>query len=201
MIPLLHSCSARSAGTGSAAVLVIGLLLMPEQASQPRRQAPGGAKLQVLSVRVLSIAESVTRTRDELWTSPSIAVRLRLSTSDVSGVYFFSWPPALVPLGYTVKHTETGVLWFFRKSRDGEWATSSPGVEPLTSGFKGTWSLMGPGMAIEWEVTDNTAYAGERHAITIFLKNLATEAPVEVISEAYLVPTVPRISKSNAARY
>jgi hypothetical protein len=188
MIPLTRFCLMPSGGKNSKGVcLLIAFTLILLSAASAMQRPPNGLKLQILSLRVLDMDESHRLTRDEVWTTPSVIVRLRLSVAD-TGVYVFSWPRDLAPLGYKVKYTEAGTVWFFYEKSEGKWKATSPGVKPLTDGFEGMWSLLRPGMAVEWEKVDNTTYAGERHAFSIFVKNNDRDEPIEIFSDPYVVP-------------
>jgi hypothetical protein len=168
--------------TGLALSVFVSLALL----GHDKPPAQSDIKFQVLSVRVLNMEQSRAATRDEIWTTPSVIVRLRL-TSTRSGVYFYAFPGDIEPLGYMVKDTASGRLWMYFAEKGSQGSQSSPGIKPLTSGLPGAWLLMSAGTAIEWEVIDNTAFAGERHAHTAFVKR-GDAVPIEVTSEYYTVP-------------
>ena len=182
-------CLTQLGSKSKAGLLLCLVFVIPILSGQDRQRVPNGLKLQVLSVRVLTKNESHSITGDEVWTTPAVAIRLRLSLSESApGIHLYTWPGDMVPLGYTIKYSDGGFSWFYKEKGEKDWASSSPGIQPLTSGFAGNWSLLHPGMAVEWEKIDNTAYAGERHAYTIFIKTTEGGAPVEVFSNPVVVP-------------
>lgn len=164
------------------AVLVL-VACQPIFAQQP---PPDGVKFEVVSVRVLSAKEAANRSPDFI--GPNVAVRLRLSVSG-TGFYLYSFPDAFAPVGYIVKFVNDKITWRFGPPGN-DTHSSSPGIEKATFGSPGKWLLLSGHLrpAIEWEELDSTAYSGERHAFTVFIKRRDTDKPLEVISDAFAVP-------------
>lgn len=145
-------------------------------------------KFEVVSVRVLTDQEALDRSPDFI--GPNVAVRLRLSTSN-RGVSFCGYAQVLLPIGFQVKWTDQGrMLWVWGNLGPEERPTS-PGLEPLTSGFPAVWHSLYANSALEWEELDSTSYAGEKHAFTVFLRRRDEDSPVELVSDPYMVPDKP----------
>ena len=145
----------------------------------------GQVKFEVLSARILSSSEAVSRSPDYL--GANVVVRLRLSNPTTEGFYFYTWERSVVPQGFKVKQIDSGRLWLYGKP--GDERTFSPGVGRVTSGFPGVWAVLPPNSAIEWEELDSTHFGGEKHAFTCFMKIRENDRPVEIFSEWFEVPT------------
>ena len=165
----------------------LAVLLMLAVAMQlPAQQPPtDGVKFEVVSVRVLSDKEASDRSPD--FVGPNIAVRLRLS-STAHGMSFYGWKNSAIPSGYKVQRTDQGVVWLYGKGGT-EKKTSSPGINAVLFGSAGEWMTLPAYSAVEWEELDSTSFAGEKRAFTVFLKRRDTDQPLEVISDAFVVPS------------
>jgi hypothetical protein len=148
-----------------------------------------GAKFEVVSVRVLSDQEAADRTKDFI--GPNVAVRLRLSCSN-SGFYYYTWGDNIAPLGYSVKLTDSGLVWLNKMPGHTD-PRSSPGIEKLNAFVPGVWRLMfgHSRSAVEWEELDSTSLSGEKHAFTAFIKVGEKDKPTEIVSDSYVVPAGP----------
>jgi hypothetical protein len=144
--------------------------------------APDGVKLEILSVRIMSESEELRLCPDCF--GHDVAVRLRLSTTK-GGFYFYAFNRDAEPLGYTVKNTDHGYVWLYGKE-----LPSSPGIEEMKKLYhdRVTWNICPRHGAIEWEETDTTGYAGQKHAFTVFVKKDEKDKPSELISDSYVVP-------------
>jgi hypothetical protein len=159
--------------------LVGGALLY---AQQPQ---PSGVKFEVVSVRVLSDKEAADRSPD--FVGPNIAVRLRLS-STTRGISFYGWKNSAIPAGYKVQRTDQGTVWLYGKGGT-EKRTPSPGIKAVLFGSTGEWITLPAYSAIEWEELDSTSFAREKHAFTAFLKLRDRDEPLEMVSDAFAVPS------------
>ncbi len=148
---------------------------------------PPRVKFEVVSVRVLSDKEAADRSPDLI--GPNVAVRLRLSCSG-TGLYLYSLSDSIAPVGYSVKWVNNKIVWRFGPPGDDE-HPSSPGIEKAAFGSPGKWLLLSGHVrpAIEWEDLDSTAYSGEKHARTIFIKQREGGEVEEVISDSFAVPS------------
>lgn len=167
---------------GGLLVLVATTLLSALSAQQ---SPPDGVKFEVVSVRVLTDKEAAERSPD--FVGPNIAIRLRLSTT-AHGLNFYGWKNSAVPAGYKVQRTDQGIAWLYGKGGT-EKQASSPGLKAVLFGSTGEWITLPAYSAIEWEELDSTLFAGEKHAFTAFLKQRDRDQPVEVISDAFAVPS------------
>lgn len=163
----------------SLLILVGGALL---SAQQP---PPDGVKFEVVSIRVLSGKEAAERSPD--FVGPNIAIRLRLSTT-AHGLSFYGWKNSTVPAGYGVQRTDQGFAWLYGKGGT-EKQSSSPGLKAVLFGSTGEWITLPAQSAVEWEILDSTSFAGEKHALTAFIKQRDRDEPVEVISDTFAVPS------------
>jgi hypothetical protein len=161
------------------------LIFSASAMSQEKPISIGQVKFEVLAIRVLSSSEAASRSPDYL--GPNVAVRLRLFNPTTDGVYFYTWEKSVIPQGFKVKQVESSNVWLYGKP--GHEPTTSPGIERVTSGFPGVWVVLPPKSAIEWEELDSTHFSGEKHAFTCFVKVKENDAPLEIFSEWFKVPT------------
>jgi len=154
---------------------------------------PPGAKFEVVSVRVLSEQETIDRSPDFI--GADVAVRLRLSCSAL-GFYFYAWGDDVTPVGYSVKMTDQGLIWRNRMPSHTD-SQTSPGIGKLNAFLPGVWRLMSGHVrpTIEWEQLDSTAFSGEKHAFTAFIRKSEHDKPIEIVSDPYVVPAGPALSR------
>ena len=169
----------------SKALLASLFVLVGSALLYAQQSPPDGAKFEVVSIRVLSEKEAAERSPD--FVGPNIAIRLRLSTT-AHGLSFYGWKNSAVPAGYGVQRTDQGVVWLYRKGGT-EKQGSSPGLKAVLFGSNGEWITLPDHSAVEWEILDSTSFAGEKHAVTAFIKQRDKDEPLEVISDAFAVPT------------
>jgi hypothetical protein len=169
----------------SSKCLVILLMLVTATLLPAQQPTPDGVKFEVVSVKVLSDREAADRSPD--FVGPNIAIRLRLSTA-AHGISFYSWRNSAIPAGYKVQRVDHTIVWLYGKGGT-EKKTSSPGLNAVLFGSSGEWMTLPAHSAVEWEELDSTSFAGEIHAFTVFLKQRDTDHPLEVISDAFAVPS------------
>jgi hypothetical protein len=165
-------------------LLLLGLLIQCCEIVRATEHSPAPeVKFEVVSVRVLSAKEAADRSPDFI--GPNVAVRLRLSSTG-QGLFFYTWGESIVPIGYSVRWIEHGMVWRFRQTEN----QSSPGIRELDALVPGSWRLLSGHYrpAIEWEQLDSTRFAGEKHAFTIFVKDREGAEPREIVSDPFIVP-------------
>ena len=166
-------------------VFLAGLIVLVAATRFSAQQAlPEGVKFEVVSVRVLDDKDAAQRSPDFL--GPNIAIRLRLSAT-ARGLDFYAWKNSVIPAGYKVQRTNGGVVWLYGKGGT-ERRASSPGLSAVLFGSAGEWVTLPAHSAIEWEELDSTAFAGEKHAFTAFLKQRNSDQPLEIFSDSFAVP-------------
>jgi hypothetical protein len=177
-------------------VLLVGLLLaVATEPSLGQHPPPAGVKFEVISVRVLNDKETAERTVDYISLKPLVVVRLRLSVGS-SGLYLYAFSGGISPVRYQVKWVGGKLVWLYGKPEENE-HPASPGLEKATHRIPAVWLVLSghERPALEWEELDSTAQAGEKHAFTVFIKERENDRPKEIISESYVVPSVPPQSK------
>lgn len=165
---------------------LVGLIVLFAATRLSVQQAlPDGVKFEVISVRVLNDKEAAQRSPD--FVGPNVAIRLRLSTT-ARGLDFYAWKNSAIPTGYKVQRTDGGVVWLYGKGGT-ERKASSPGLTEVLFGSTGEWVTLPAHSAIEWEELDSTAFAGEKHAFTAFLKQRDSDQPLEIFSDSFVIPS------------
>ncbi len=154
--------------------------------TQTKPGAFGSLTFSVISVRVMTEKEREKRTLHVIGTDT--LVRLRLANEGSPCVFYATYTEAIMPLGYAVMETDTGVFWL--SGKDGKRPTS-PGWNSA-SAPEPRWVYLCRGQAVEWENFDATKFAGERHAFTLFVRENETSEPVELFSNFYTVPSLQR---------
>lgn len=168
----------------SKAVLLGLLMVLTGTPLAGQQSVPDGMKFEIVSIRVLSDKEAAERSPD--FVGPNVAVRLRLSSS-ARGFSFYGWKNSVIPAGYGVQQTDQGLAWLYRIGKTDK-QSSSPGLKEVLFGSTGEWITLPAHSAVEWEILDSTSFAGEKHAVTAFLKQRDKDEPLEVISETFAVP-------------
>ena len=97
--------------------------------------------------------------------------------------FYIEFPDYLLPYGYFVKKSDTGIVWLVGGSREEE--TLSPGLRPMSEGI---WTTLYKGMAVEWEDIDESSGPEENHARTLFAKIGSSDPIIEFFSDFYKVP-------------
>jgi len=115
----------------------------------------------------------------------NIYITVRLTAGD-QPLSFYSWSDARHPETFKVRLKDGKTFWM--NSWEPEtWPATSPGIEKLLEGSKGSWHKLAPHQSIQWKEVDTTHFAGQTRAYSAFIR-IAQSSIQEIFSDSFLVP-------------